>query len=109
MDDIAYNFLIGGNGLIYNGRGWNTEGRHTKGYDANSICVAVIGTFDDIAPSQEQLTATQKLIAEGIRIGKIVSNYRLYGQRQLMSSTNSPGQKLYDIIVSWSHWTTDIK
>lgn len=109
MDDIAYNFLIGGNGLIYNGRGWNAEGRHTKGFDANSICIAVVGTFDYVTPPQVQLDATQKLITEGVKLKKIHSKYRLYGQRQLMHSTSSPGRKLYEIIKTWSQWTADIK
>lgn len=29
--DIAYNFLIGGDGAVYEGRGWDSEGSHTKG------------------------------------------------------------------------------
>lgn len=29
--DIGYNFLIGGDGAAYEGRGWKTEGAHTLG------------------------------------------------------------------------------
>jgi len=29
-DDIRYNFIIGGNGGIYEGRGWDKEGEHTN-------------------------------------------------------------------------------
>lgn len=30
-DDIAYNFLVGGDGAVYEGRGWHKQGAHTKG------------------------------------------------------------------------------
>ncbi|WAR01603.1 PGSC2-like protein, partial [Mya arenaria] len=30
-DDIGYSFLIGGDGNVYEGRGWNFVGAHTKG------------------------------------------------------------------------------
>lgn len=30
-DDIGYNWLIGGDGQVYEGRGWNKQGAHTKG------------------------------------------------------------------------------
>lgn len=109
MDDIAFNFLIGGNGLIYNGRGWDAEGRHTKGFDANSMCIAIIGTFNYAEPPRMQLEAVQRLITEGIRLKKIASNYRLYGQGQLMPLTESPGRVAYELVKTWSHWTSEIK
>lgn len=30
-DDIGYNFLVGGDGSVYEGRGWDKQGAHTKG------------------------------------------------------------------------------
>lgn len=30
-DDIGYNFLVGGDGNVYEGRGWLKQGSHTKG------------------------------------------------------------------------------
>lgn len=43
-------FLIGGDGLVYVGRGWKYQGAHTRGYNAKSICIAFIGTFNKIMP-----------------------------------------------------------
>ena len=31
--DIGYSFLTCGDGKIYEGRGWNTVGAHTRGYN----------------------------------------------------------------------------
>lgn len=103
-DDIGYNFLVCGDGAVYVGRGWDNQGAHTKGYNAKSICIAIIGSFIDVTPSPIQLLAVQKLIAEGVKLKKITENYRLYGQRQLYP-TESPGQALYDVIKTWDHWT----
>jgi len=36
-DDIGYNFLIGENGLVYEGRGWKYVGAHRSGYNNRSI------------------------------------------------------------------------
>lgn len=103
-DDIGYNFLVGGDGAAYEGRGWNKEGAHTKGFNKKSICIAFIGTFNKVKPPEKQLKAAQLLIEEGIRLKKLSQNYRLYGHRQLIAS-ESPGETLYDIIKKWPHWS----
>lgn len=106
-DDIGYNFLVGGNGAVYVGRGWDFQGAHTRGYNAKSICIAFIGTFSKIAPPHRQLFAAQKLIENGIRLKKITFDYSLYGSRQLIP-TESPGLALFEIIKKWDHWSSQI-
>lgn len=32
-DDIGYNWLVGGDGAVYEGRGWDKLGSHTLGKD----------------------------------------------------------------------------
>lgn len=103
-DDIGYNFLVGGDGAIYVGRSWDIMGAHTKGFNTNSICFAFIGTFNTVKPPKRQLVAVQKMIVEGVKLGKLTADYSLYGHRQLIS-TQSPGQALYEIIQTWDHWT----
>ncbi|XP_062128692.1 peptidoglycan-recognition protein LC isoform X6 [Drosophila sulfurigaster albostrigata] len=103
-DQIGYNFLIGGDGLVYEGRGWDTRGSHTMGYNIDSIGITFMGTFTKISPTERQLVACQLLLEEGERLKKLVPDYRLYGHRQL-SATESPGDILYGIIQKWPHWT----
>uniref|UniRef100_A0A034VE47 Peptidoglycan-recognition protein LF n=1 Tax=Bactrocera dorsalis TaxID=27457 RepID=A0A034VE47_BACDO len=105
--DIGYNFLIGGDGLVYEGRGWYNQGAHTTGYNGNSICIAFIGTFNVEVPTEKDLKAAQLLIDEGVRLGVLTGNYRLYGARQL-TATESPGKALYSIIMKWPHWSRSI-
>ena len=35
--DIGYSFLVGGDGKVYEGRGWNHVGAHTSGYNSEGI------------------------------------------------------------------------
>lgn len=131
--DIAYNFLVGGDGAIYVGvgklddfllniqcvmcisfnfvyfqRGWDYAGAHTKGQNFKSICFAFIGSFNTEAPPKHQLIAAQRMIMEGVRLKKLTADYALYGHRQFFA-TLSPGNVLYDIIKTWNHWTDEIR
>ena len=103
-DDIAYNFLVGGDGLIYEGRGWDIEGAHTFNYNYKSIGISFIGTFTNDMPTKAQLYAAQKLIEYGLKSGYVANDYKLLGHKQCIK-TESPGQKLYEIIQTWDHWS----
>lgn len=109
--DIGYNFLVGGDGSAYYGRGWDYVGAHTKGYNKYSVGIAFIGTFNNDNPPRRQIEACQKLIKQGVVEGKLAKDYKLFAHRQLMSSL-SPGDKVYDIIKEWPHFVkndTDIE
>lgn len=103
-DDIAYNFLIGGDGLAYEGRAWDKVGAHTKGYNAVSIGIAVIGFFNKELPPKESLDALKSLLEKGVKDGKLANDYKLLGHRQLNGS-NSPGDALFNEIKTWEHWS----
>lgn len=104
FDDIGYNFLVGADGNAYEGRGWDRQGAHTKGFNKDSICIAFIGTFTDIEAPVTQLSAAQQLIALGVELGKLDKRYELFGHRQL-APFESPGRKLYEVIKTWPHWS----
>lgn len=107
FDDIGYNFLIGGDGSVYVGRGWDLKGAHSRLFNQRSICVAFIGNFCKNSPPQRSLIAAQQLMEAGVELGKLVKDFRLYGHRQLIP-TISPGNKLYEIIQTWEHWSEDV-
>ncbi|CAH0578223.1 unnamed protein product [Chrysodeixis includens] len=109
-DDIAYNFLVAGDGSAYYGRGWDYIGSHTLGYNKYSIGISFIGTFNNDPPPKKQLDACIKLLKRGVEIGKLAKDYKLFIHRQL-ASTLSPGDKLCEIIKEWPHFVknfTDI-
>ncbi|GJQ76922.1 putative animal peptidoglycan recognition proteins homologous to Bacteriophage T3 lysozyme [Trypoxylus dichotomus] len=107
LKDIRYNFLIGGDGYIYEGRGWTKEGLHTRGYNDVSIGIAFIGYFENRLPTIEMLLAAKEVIKEGVEGRYIKRDYQLLGARQLINTT-SPGRKLYDLIKSWPHWSATV-
>lgn len=102
-DDIGYNFLVAGDGNIYEGRGWNKCGACAKGFNDDSICIAFIGTFINVSPTDQQLEIAQKLLRFGVEMNKLKIDYHLYGHRQMIA-TESPGTQLYNIIKTWEHW-----
>lgn len=50
-DDLGYNFVVDHCGTVYEGRAGaldrSVEGAHTKGFNARSLGIAALGTFDD--------------------------------------------------------------
>jgi hypothetical protein len=55
--DIGYNYLIDGNGTVYEGRagGDGVRGGHTLGYNRGSLGVAVLGCFQSTSSTCRQL------------------------------------------------------
>jgi N-acetylmuramoyl-L-alanine amidase len=102
-DDIAYSFLVGGDGNVYEGRGWDTRGAFGYHYNNISIGVAFIGTFSSVAPNARQIHAGQQLIAKGVELGKVSPDYKLLAHRQIRD-TESPGDAFYEILKTWPHW-----
>lgn len=105
--DIGLNFLVGGDGRVYEGRGYYV-GAHTSGFNNGSICIAFIGLFDVYEAPQRQILAAQRFIDDAVKDNKIDSHYVLYGQIQL-NGFLSPGIQLFDVIKTWEHWSDKIK
>lgn len=101
--DIGYNFLVGGNGVVFEGRGWDIVGVHTPNNNADSIGVALIGAFETVKPTDEQIRALKNLLEWGVSNGKLDKDYKLFAQRQLQA-TDSPGTMVMEVIESWPHY-----
>ncbi|CAG9799118.1 unnamed protein product [Chironomus riparius] len=102
FSDIGYNFIIGGDGNVYEGRGWYKQGAHTSGYNRGSIGIAYIGNFSNKLPNKKQLAAGLALIAEGIKKKIFSSEYEVFGASQLRN-TQSPGEEFLTLIKTWPH------
>ena len=44
--------------MVYEGRGWNTEGAHTCGFNKDSYAICFIGNFVDELPDKLALKGT---------------------------------------------------
>lgn len=64
-DDIGYNWLIDGNGVIYEGRGQGLQGAHFSCMNENTIGICVIGNYENATPTAEAINALQNFIAWG--------------------------------------------
>nr|BBI93168.1 peptidoglycan recognition protein [Bathymodiolus septemdierum] len=98
--DIGYSFLVGEDGKIYEGRGWDRVGAHTLGYNRLGLAASFMGNFMTYTPRKAALDAVKALIQCGISKGKISHSYALFGHRDV-GSTKCPGRALYNLIRTW--------
>ncbi|XP_053772045.1 peptidoglycan recognition protein 4 isoform X1 [Desmodus rotundus] len=101
--DTPYNFLVGQDGAIYEGVGWNVQGSHTPGYNDIALGIAFMGTFSGTPPNVAALEAAQTLIQCAVDKGYLTPDYLLMGQSDVFN-TLSPGKALYNIISTWPHF-----
>ncbi|XP_076253224.1 peptidoglycan-recognition protein 2-like isoform X2 [Rhynchophorus ferrugineus] len=92
--DIGYNFLIGGDGRVYEGAGWHKVGAHTKGYNSRSLGIAFIGDYSSKLPSTNMIEAGKSLLKCGLEIGEIHLNYVASGARKVGATGNRPSGEL---------------
>ncbi|CAG6005969.1 unnamed protein product [Menidia menidia] len=94
FDDIGYNFLVGRDGSVFEGRGWNVVGAHTKGNNSDSLGIAFMGNFNNDTPSKEALSSVKQLMLSGVSQGSLHPQFDLFGHRDL-GATACPGENLY--------------
>ncbi|XP_071581463.1 peptidoglycan recognition protein 3-like [Temnothorax nylanderi] len=102
--DIGYNFLIGEDGNVYEGRGWDKQGAHSVPYNKKSIGICIIGDYRHRTPNAAAVQAVANLIAHGVQNHKIKNDYKLLGHLQTWT-TACPGNSLYTMIKSWPNWS----
>nr|Q765P2.1 RecName: Full=Peptidoglycan-recognition protein 3; AltName: Full=Hd-PGRP-3; Flags: Precursor [Holotrichia diomphalia]BAD08318.1 peptidoglycan recognition protein-3 [Holotrichia diomphalia] len=105
-NDIGCNFIIGGDGQIYEGAGWQAAASHTPGWNKKSLLIGFIGDYEINRPSLKQLEAGKQLIECAVERGEIEQDYKLVGARTIRQ-TNSPGKYLFRELQSWKGFTRD--
>lgn len=97
LPDIPYNFLIGDDGFVYEGRGFHFKGEIVENEFSSSfndvgLIIAFIGTFDDVQPSEQQLETFTRFLLQSVNRDVIARDYTLMLQDQLtMSVPDSMG------------------
>ncbi|MPZ53278.1 MAG: hypothetical protein GEU79_11195 [Acidimicrobiia bacterium] len=92
--DIAYHFIVGKDGRVYEGRDWTKVGDTATEYDPTAhFLVVVEGNFDNEEPTQVQLEAIAKILAYGAQESG-VDPHEILGHRD-HASTSCPGDALY--------------
>ncbi|KAH8378654.1 hypothetical protein KR009_000483 [Drosophila setifemur] len=103
FSDIGYNFIVAGDGKVYEGRGFGLQGSHAPNYNSKSIGIVFIGNFQSSAPSAQMLQNAKDLIEMAKQRGALKENYTLLGHRQT-KATSCPGDALFNQIKTWPHW-----
>jgi N-acetylmuramoyl-L-alanine amidase len=103
MPDIGYSFVAGGDGNVYEGRGWDVTNMHTGFVKRCNVGISLIGNFVHDTPTNGQIEAVQELIALGVRLGKVDENYKLVAMNETFS-TLSPGVVVYGMMTEWPHF-----
>ncbi|CAO1308833.1 unnamed protein product [Diamesa hyperborea] len=98
--DIGYNFCIGGDGLVYQGRGWGVQGSHAPGYNNQSLGICFMGLFTSGLPTLAARNNAQQLIRCGVSTGQLSTSYWLIGHRQAVA-TECPGTALFNELRNW--------
>lgn len=92
---IGYHFLIGRDGIIYEGRPLAWQGAHCGGdNNKHNIGITLIGHFDTNLPSEIQLNQTTRLLNYFKKRYKIPSK-AVFGHRD-WKPTICPGSELYN-------------
>lgn len=100
--DIGYNFLIGGDGNVYEGRGWDAMSFHKR--PEVVLGISFIGNFNKHELTEGQIEAAQELLALGVKLKKLSPFYVLIAHNQTIA-TDSPGQNVVKVIEKWPHWS----
>lgn len=93
--DIGYNWLVGDDGTIFEGRGWGFSGAHARGHNALSIGVAYIGDGSKPVPDVAKFAILRVAAEADRRFGSLLR----VGHRDV-GSTACPGDGLYRWWVS---------
>ncbi len=95
--DLAYHFIIGRNGLVYEGRDVRYAGDTATEYDPTDHFLVVLeGDFDVERPSDAQIEGLSRILAWAIERWDL-DPHQLTGHRD-HAATTCPGDHLYEMI-----------
>ena len=113
-NDVGYNFLIGRDGVVYEGRdgqglmdGDNVLGAHFCSQNSGTMGICLMGNFNDVKPSEASLASLDQLIGwklkkEGLQPigmafhpGSAKQLNLISGHRDGVCATECPGNNLY--------------
>lgn len=108
LNDIPYNFLIGGDGSVFEGRGLKFEGEHTENVDGSNfndigICVAFIGTFNETKPLDKQIEGFHNFTVQYINDGLITEDYKIFFQDNL-AKPKVPANALLEVVENFAEY-----
>jgi len=103
--DVQYNFLVGGDGRIYEGRGFSLQGGMPDSFSSQTLILAFMGAFFVTYPLDIQLRNSEAFLEEAAKNGFLDPDFRVAGAMDIRKS-DSPGCRLNaQIKGSWKRYT----
>nr|XP_044994279.1 peptidoglycan recognition protein 4 isoform X2 [Jaculus jaculus] len=106
--DVAYNMLVGEDGRVYEGVGWNVQGSHTQGYNNISLGIAFFGTKEGHSPGPAALSSMKGLVSYAVQKGHLSSRYTqpllVKSENCLVPPQKAKPKKVCPHIISRSAW-----
>jgi N-acetylmuramoyl-L-alanine amidase len=93
---IGYHKVIEGDGAIKDGRSEEQMGAHTRGANANSLGICVVGNFEHEEPTQEQISSLISVLDTWCKKHKLTGR-DIYGHGEVPGGTTAtacPGKNL---------------
>lgn len=103
-DDIGPNYLVGGNGLIFEGRGANVLGAMVLKWNSKGISIMFLGDYrtDESDPLQfEHINILLKRLEE---LKVLAPDYVVAGHCQIITYLITPGPNVMKNIHNITHW-----
>ncbi|KAA0183518.1 hypothetical protein FBUS_11495 [Fasciolopsis buskii] len=97
---IGFNYMIGNDGTVYEGRGMDYEGQHTHGHNLNSYGIAFIGWYPVNSIPFASLKSFWYLLKYLRYYNKVDKDIVIYNHGNLQPSV-CPGNALQTLINSW--------
>ncbi|XP_013146476.1 PREDICTED: peptidoglycan-recognition protein SC2-like isoform X2 [Papilio polytes] len=106
LSDIGPNFLVGGKGFVFEGRGANVFGAMVTSWNVRSITIMFMGNYVTDFPNQEQFDHLNILLDVLVRERILVPDYTLYAQCQLQPATVAPGRHVLALMDNFANWNS---
>lgn len=103
--DIGYSFVVGSDGYVYEGAGWNIVGKHTRNQNSVGYGVSIIGNYTAVLPSRYSMDLVRRRLVQcALDGGRLVANFTIHGHRQAVNYTTCPGDAFFSEISRWEHF-----
>ena len=105
--DIAYNFVIGNNNAVYEGRGFQVQPAGLNEYNKIGIHIAFIGFYNETAPTAEQFDLLQRFLRKSIKDGFLEENYLMYVSEELFG--HDVKGVFFEEVKKWPNYTPALR
>lgn len=103
--DIGPNYLVGGKGLIFEGRGANVVPAMVRGFNSKIIGIMFLGNYaENDIPTNEHIENLKIVLKTLVAKGVLHPEYTLQGYCQIFTYTISPGKHIMDILHKFDHF-----